>query len=358
MISSPDIHKAKILIIDDQKLHTFFLEQILKKEGYKNIECVTDPKRAVSACRDYRPDIILLDLIMPYVDGFQIMEQLKEEREENYLPILALSDEKSTEIRLHALQAGTTDFISKPYESIEVLMRIRNMIETRLLHLQVRNQNIVLEEHVKERTKELNESRLEIIRRLAQAAECRDDDTGKHIIRMSYYCAKLAEAMGWDDDECDLILSASPLHDVGKIGIPDSILLKPAKLTPEEFEVMKTHTTIGAKLLSGSNSEIMKAAELIAWTHHEKWDGTGYPRQLKGDQIPLMGQISSVCDVFDALTSSRPYKKAWTIDRAIEEMTSQKGKHFHADLVEKFKEILPEIRKIKKEHSDPKEYTE
>ncbi len=352
MILSEQILKAKILIVDDQKLHTLFLEKVLKKEGYKNIECLTDAKKTISLCHDFQPDIILLDLIMPVIDGFQVLEQLKEEREENYLPVLALSEERSAEIRHRALEAGVTDFLSKPYESAEVLMRIRNMIETRILHLEVKNQNKLLEIKVQERTQELNDSRLEIIRRLAQAAECRDNDTGLHIIRMSHYCTALGEALGLGVKQCELILNASPLHDIGKIGIPDSILLKPGKLTPEEFEVMKTHTVIGARLLAGSNSEIMKMAEMIVLTHHEKWDGSGYPRKLKGDQIPLLGQICSVCDVFDALTSKRSYKKAWSVERAVEEIVSLKEKHFKASLVEAFVEILSEIRKIKKEYAE------
>ena len=350
MVSQAQIHKVKILIIDDQKLHTFFLEKILKKEGYDNIYCVTDSRKASAAFYDFRPDIILLDLIMPTVDGFQILEQLKAEREDQYLPVLALSEEKSPEIRHQALQAGVTDFLHKPYESDEVLMRIRNMAHTRILDNQVHNQNKILELKVQERTQELNDSRLEIIRRLAQAAECRDNETGVHIIRMSHYCEKLAETLNLEPRLCELILNASPLHDIGKIGIPDSILLKPGKLTPEEYEVMKTHTTIGARLLAGSGSELMKMAEIIAMTHHEKWDGTGYPKKLKADQIPLIGQVCSVCDVFDALTGERPYKKAWTVESAVEEIVRLKGVNFNPMLVDKFISILPAIRKIKEEH--------
>ena len=352
MISKDQILSAKILIIDDQKLHTFFLEKILKKEGYSNIECVTDPKRALETYRRYQPDLIVLDLIMPKIDSFAIMETCQKERSIDYLPVLALSEDKNPELRIRALQTGATDFLNKPYESIEILMRIRNLIETRRLHMQVMDQNKILEIKVQERTKELNDTRLEVIRRLAQAAECRDEDTGLHIIRMSKYCEKLARGLKLDDQKCDLILNASPLHDIGKIGIPDSILLKPGKLTPEEFEVMKTHTTIGARLLSGSNSLFMQLAETIALTHHEKWDGTGYPRKIKGDDIPLVGQICSICDVFDALTSKRPYKKAWTTKEAIDEIFRQEGKHFNPLLVKCFMVVLPEIEKIKSQYDD------
>ena len=352
MIPEEQITKAKILVIDDQKLHTFFLEKILKKEGYEHIECIMDSRKIIDTWNQFHPDLVLLDLVMPQIDGFQILEAFAKEREFNYVPVLALSEDKNPEIRLRALQAGATDFLTKPFESVEILTRIRNLIFARTLHLQVVNQNRILEAKVKERTKELNDTQLDIIRRLANAAECRDDDTGQHIIRMSQYCEKLAKALGLSDKQCELILYASPLHDIGKIGIPDSILLKPGKLTPQEYEVMKTHTTIGAKLLSGSSSAVMQMAEVIALTHHEKWDGTGYPRQLKGKNIPLVGQICSICDVFDALTSKRPYKTAWTVADAMTEIVKEQGKQFDSELVKMFKEILPSIEKTKRQNTD------
>ena len=275
---------AKILIVDDQKLHIGLLEDILRKAGYKNIESTTDPQEAIELYKDFMPDLILLDLVMPKIDGFVVMQQLKEIVKDEQLPLLALSPEKRQDIRIKALEAGARDFISKPYEGIEVLARIHNIVAAQLLHTQVRNQNKILEEKVQERTKELRETRLDIIRRLARAAEYRDEDTGIHIIRMSKLCARLGKVLGMDDHQCDLLLNASPLHDIGKIGIPDKVLLKPGKLDPEEWTIMQSHPFIGAKLLSGSDSELMKMAELIALTHHEKWDGTGYPKGLKGEE--------------------------------------------------------------------------
>jgi len=310
MISTDQVHNVKILIVDDQKLQALFLEKVFKSEGYKNVSCEINPVQAVATCRTYQPDIILLNLIMSRLDGFPIMKALNAERSENFLPIIALSEDKNPEIRTKALESGASDFIIKPFESIEVLQRVYNLIVTRLLHIQVRDHNKILEERVRERTKELHDTRLDIIRRLAHAAECRDDDTGTHIIRMSRYCERLSQEMGLSAGDCELVLNASPLHDIGKIGIPDSILLKPGKLTAEEFDFMKTHTTIGAKLLSGSSSKMMQMAEMIALTHQEKWDGSGYPQGLKGEEIPLIGHICCICDVFDALTSVRPYKKA------------------------------------------------
>jgi putative two-component system response regulator len=267
-------------------------------------------------------------------------------RLEHYLPILAVSADKSTDIRLRALQSGATDFLDKPFENVEIIIKIRNMIELRILHNQIAIQNKLLEFKVNERTKELRYTQYDIIRRLAQAAEFRDGDTGIHIIRMSQYAKKLGEALGLNEEECDLLHHASPLHDVGKIGIPDSILLKPGKLTADEFEIMKTHTTIGAKILAGSDSPVMKLAEVIALTHHERWDGKGYPYGIKADEIPFTGQICSVCDVFDALTSARPYKKAWSTQEAVDEIKCMRNDNFNPKIVDAFLDILPKIENI------------
>jgi len=344
----PDhILNVKILIVDDQKIHVLLLEEIFHASGYKNIRSTTDPLQAVGLYQEFQPDLLILDLQMPQCDGFEVMKQLKAVKKDDYLPILVLSSQKGQEINLHALEAGATDFLDKPYENIEVLVRVRNMIEVRLLHNQVRDQNRILEAKVRERTQELQDTRLDIIHRLARAAEFRDNETGIHIIRMSKYSALLGSAVGMNETQCELLLNASPLHDIGKIGIPDSILLKPGQLTQEEWDIMKTHTTLGAELLSGSNAAIMKMAEVIAFTHHERWDGSGYPRGLKGEDIPLVGRITGLCDVFDALTSKRPYKRAWTPEEAMTEIKKQSGKHFDPHLVEAFIRILSEVQRIK-----------
>lgn len=352
MIPADQIISAKILIVDDQKLHALFLKDVLNQDGFRNIVCLNDPLKALRTVLDSQPDLLVLDLMMPGLDGFQIMSQLTEFRKDSYLPILALSSEKNSEIRLRALQGGATDILNKPYETIEILFRIRNMIEMRILHMAAKNQNFILEKRVQERTQELRDSQFDIIQRLAHAAEFRDTDTGKHILRMSQYCFKLGQALGLDDDVCDLILHASPLHDVGKIGIPDRILLKPGPLTKEEFDVMKTHTTLGAKLLAGGGSAVMQMAQLIAISHHENWDGSGYPRQMKGDAIPIAGQICSICDVFDALTSNRPYKQPWTVQRSFEEIVRQKSVKFSPRVVDRFSDIRQTIEGIKEKNSE------
>ncbi|MFP4472589.1 MAG: HD domain-containing phosphohydrolase [Candidatus Omnitrophota bacterium] len=344
--------KTRILIIDDQKLHHLYLQNVLKNAGYDDVRCLAEPLDTFTTVEDYHPDLIILDILMPHMDGFQVMQQLQDFRQEHYLPILAISAETSPEFRLKVLQSGATDFLTKPYENVEILFRIRNMLEMRQLHLALEGQNRILEEVVEERTRELKDSQKEIIQRLAQAAEFRDNETGKHIIRMSYYAERLGRAMGLSDEECELLQIASPLHDIGKIGIPDDILLKPGKLTTEEYKIMKTHALIGGELLAGSRSPVMKMARLITLTHHERWDGTGYPNGLKGDDIPLVGQICSICDIFDALMSKRCYKKAWTPQQAAQEIIKFKGTFFKPELVDAFERILPDLFRIREEYGD------
>ena len=351
-ITKEQIQQAKILIIDDDELSIRLLEEILHKAGFHNIKATMDSRLASKLYAEFRPELLLLDLKMPYLDGFQVMEQLKVYEQTSYLPILVISQEESAETKFRALQSGAKDFLNKPYDRFEVLIRIENLIEVRMLHNQVRRQNESLEERVRERTKDLQETRLDVIRRLAHAAEYRDNETGSHIIRMSTYSVCLAQQVGFNESQRELLLMASPLHDIGKIAIPDYILLKPGKLDPDEWEIMKTHTTMGAELLSGSKSPFLQMAEIIALTHHEKWDGSGYPQGLKKENIPLIGRICGLCDVFDALTNKRPYKPAWSFQRAAEEIQQQNGKHFDPSLVESFVKILPEFKEIISQYKD------
>jgi len=291
---------------------------------------------------------------MPHMSGFDIMEKLHEIECDSYIPVLVLTAQHDNKTRMRALKSGARDFITKPFDLIEALMRINNMLEIRLLHNRLRDENQELERKVQERTRELEETRMEVIVRLGRAAEYRDNETGMHVIRMSHYSEALGRMAGMDNRACSLLRAASPMHDLGKIGIPDSILLKPGKLDAEEWKIMKMHPTIGASVLAGSEHEVMLMAETIAFTHHEKWDGSGYPRGLKGNDIPLTGQIVAVCDVFDALTTKRPYKEAWTVDDAINLIKEQSGRHFNPFLVEKFLQILPEILEIKEQYAETK----
>lgn len=328
---------------------------MLKVSGYKNLKSTREGREVKEIYNSFSPDLILLDLKMPNFDGFDVMKSLKELVGEDYLPIIILTAQRDHPTRLQALESGAKDFINKPFESTEILARINNMLEVRLLHNQVRDNNKILEIKVAARTQELEQTRLEVIYRLGRAAEFRDNETGMHVIRMSSYSKILAQTIGLPEKECELILNASPMHDIGKIGIPDRILLKKGKLTEEEWVIMKTHSEIGAKLLSGSASDLMQMAESIALTHQERWDGSGYPQELKGTEIPLVGRIVAVADVFDALTSERPYKKAWSIDDAAQEIVDKRNIHFDPDLVAAFQKSLPKFIKVKDEYSDSQE---
>lgn len=352
MMIDNHLTKAKILIVDDEQGNVQILERLLKGVGFQNILSITDGREATTVYRQYHPDLILLDLKMPNCDGFDVMAQLKSLVSNDYLPILILTAQRDQPTRLRALESGAKDFLNKPFDLAEGLTRICNMLEVRLMHNQIRDQNKTLEEKVHLRTLELEETRLDVIHRLGRAAEYRDNDTGMHVVRMSHICGKMGQYIGLTERECQLLVHASPMHDVGKIGIPDHILLKPARLTENEWTVMKTHSAIGAEILTGGSSELMQSAQIIALTHHEKWDGSGYPQGLKGEGIPLVGRIVGLCDVFDALTSNRPYKSAWTTDSAMKEIEDKSGAHFDPHLVRVFRKNLPEIVAISKSFAD------
>jgi putative two-component system response regulator len=337
----------KILIVDDKPSNILLLEGILQEEDYTAYRSSTDPREALPQFFEYHPDLILLDLQMPYMDGFEVMKKLRAcLLPDAFLPILVLTANITPEAKRRALAEGATDFLTKPFDPTEVILRIRNLLQTRGLHLQLQDQNQLLEKKVLERTAELEQSnaeleqtQIEILERLALAAEYRDDDTGEHTKRVGQTCARIAEALDWQPAEVELIRRAAPLHDVGKIAIPDSILLKPGKLTPEEFESMKMHTTLGAKMLSGGRFPLLQLAERIALTHHERWDGTGYIG-LREESIPIAGRIVTVADVFDALTSTRPYKEAWSQSEAIDEIQRQSGQQFDPRVVEAFLKVV------------------
>ncbi len=349
MITPEQILNAKILIIEDNKESRIILKSILLAAGFVHIRCLPNATRFANVYRSYKPDILALDLVMPKVSGFDVMNRLRREYPEDYLPIIVISSESDDTIHLRALSAGAKDFISKPYDRAKVILRCKNLIETNLLHNEIKNKNKNLAQIIYERTAELHQSRLDVIRRLGYAAEYRDSDTGDHIDRMSRYCEALARALNSSEEECELILATTPLHDVGKIAIPDSILLKPGALTPQEFDVMRTHAQIGADILSGGTSPFLKMAETVALTHHERWDGKGYPQGLKGEEIPLVGRICAVCDVFDALTSERPYKKAWAFDAAVKEIKRMRGTYFDPAVVDGFINIIAQIKLINRD---------
>jgi len=334
---------ARILIVDDEPSNVEILERLLDRAGFGKIESTTDPREAATLYVKYRPDLILLDLHMPEMDGLAVMDQLNEIAEASYLPILMLTGDMAPEARQEALSRGAKDFVGKPFHADEVLLRIRTLLETRFLYFQVQSQNQILEAKVRERTRELEAAQIEIIERLARAAEFRDDNTGQHTERVGQMAALLARQLGLPDPQISLIRRAAPLHDVGKIGVQDAILLKQGKLTVEEFEQVKTHTTIGQRILSGSRFGVLRLAEEIAFSHHERWDGNGYVGII-GDQIPLAGRIVAVADVFDALTQKRPYKAAWPVAEAIAEIDRQRSRQFDPEIVDAFLRLIEQQR--------------
>ncbi len=351
MISEQKILNARILIIDDNQSNVELLKDILSTEGFTSLLCITDSRDAENMYIAYDPELVLLDINMPHFDGYQLLDQFKKVEKSSYVPVLVLTALRDNNTRIKALKAGAQDFLTKPFDRLETITRIRNLLTVRILHNQVRNQNRILEKKVQERTIELKETRLEIIHRLGRAAEYKDNETGAHIIRISRMSELLGKLSGMNEEQTDLILNTSPMHDIGKIGIPDSILLKPGKLDAKEWETMKSHTTIGANLLSGKSSELIKSAKEIALAHHEKWDGTGYPNGKKGEEIPFEGRIVGIVDVFDALTSKRPYKDPYPMDKALSIIKEERGRHFDPELTDLFIEHFNSFMSIKKELS-------
>ena len=326
---------ARILVVDNEAANVRTLSKILKAAGYTNVVATTDPTRVLSLFAEQEPDLVLLDLHMPVLDGVAVLERLAEvARPQSYLPVLVLTGDSSQQARRRALSKGAKDFVTKPFEVDEVLLRIHNLLETKFLHREIATENVVLEQRVRERTADLEGAHLDTLERLAVAAEFRDDDTGRHTERVASISALLGRAAGLDDEQVELLRRAAPLHDLGKIGIPDAILRKPGPLTPDEWEIMKTHTTAGARILGGGKSRVIRLAEEIALSHHERWDGTGYPEARSGEAIPLAARVVAVADVFDALTSDRVYRKAWAPDDVLKYLQGHAGVHFDPALVE------------------------
>ena len=321
---------ARIVIVDDEQTNAKLLNAILAEDGYTNCSMIEDPTALFPLVAAACPDLILLDLHMPSMDGFAVLAQLQLMLPRHiYVPVIVLTADDCRSAKHRALAMGAADFISKPFDRLEVLLRVKNL-------LQIQHHNRSLGMLVEERTREFEHAQAEILTRLALAAEYRDDNTGQHTQRVGHIAAGIAHALGYSDSEVQLIRQAAPLHDIGKIGIADSILLKPGKLTEEEYTQMKMHTSIGAGILGGSSFAQLQLAYQIACTHQERWDGSGYPNGLRGEQIPRAGRIVAVADVFDALTHERPYKHAWADHDAFHEIRSQRGKQFDPTVVDAF----------------------
>jgi putative two-component system response regulator len=378
-LGRPQCRDAKIMIIDDEVKDVESVTRHLKPEGFHNFFVSTDSSSALSDIRRLRPDLVLLATNMPQVSGLEILDVMQFEKMLQPIPTIVLTASNDPEIRRAALQLGASDFLAKPVDPSELLLRVKNVLAVKAYQDHLAEQSEKLEAKVRVRTQELMRSRQEAIHCLARAGEFRDDATGHHVTRVGRYSRILAEELGYAEPKLDLIEHASQLHDVGKIGIPDAILHKPGKLDPDEFDLMRTHCEIGRKIINPQSDEdsirlanhkltthnssgdrvqhsrtspVLKLAAVIASTHHEKWDGSGYPAGMSGTQIPLEGRIVAVADVFDALSSSRPYKKAFPVDKCLQILDEGRGSHFDPDVLDAFFRRVDDILAIRSAYDE------
>ena len=364
---------GKIMIVDDEVANVLVARKLLERAGYSSFVTTTDSSAAINMAHSTNPDVILLDINMPNIDGVQILSQIRSIDRFRHLPVLILTANNESEVKLKCLELGATDFLVKPVDPMELAPRVRNALQAKSHQDQLQNYAADLEKMVKQRTKELECSRREVIYCLARAAEMRDNDTGNHVIRVGRYAGIIAKGLGLPDWYVSDVELAAQLHDVGKIAVPDAILLKPGKLEPEEFEViqshvkfgrqiikpyatneanaMRSHVQVGAEMLRDGSS-LMRLAASIAQTHHERWDGTGYPIGLAGEDIPLEGRITAVADVYDALSSERPYKKALPRVKCFEILEEGRGSHFDPKVLDAFFDGDAEIVRVQVEYMD------
>ena len=333
-----------ILVVDDTPNNISVLMEILR--GEYRVLAATSGEQALKIARgDAPPDLILLDVMMPGMSGHEVCQRLKAESSTRKIPVIFVTAMNQVEDEAQGFALGAVDYITKPVSPPIVKARVKT-------HLALYDQNRELERMVRERTAELHRTRLEIIKRLGRAGEFRDNETGMHVIRVAHICRLLGESVRMNEEDLDLLFNAAPMHDIGKIGIRDNVLLKPDKLDPDEIKVMRQHVPFGGEIIGEHGDRLLVMAQLIALTHHEKWDGTGYHRGLKGEEIPLVGRITSIADVFDALTSVRPYKKAWPVEDAVKLIQREAGTSFDPELVQKFVGLLPQILAIREKFPD------
>lgn len=352
LVNDAQIKNAQILIVDDEPINISLLKDILEVDGYQNLTTTTDALEAVELYQSCHFDLVLLDISMPVMDGFQVIQHFQQKKLVLPPPILVITALHDHETCHRAFAMGAKDFVTKPFDYESTLCRVSNLLNMQLSHCSLWHYGETLELRVQERTKELIDTQLQIVKHLSNAAEYRDNETAAHTIRVGWYSKVLAEHVGLSTKEQELILNTAPMHDVGKIGIPDHILLKPGKFDPHERVIMNTHTTIGAEILSHNKNKLIQTARTIALTHHEKWNGKGYPNGLAGEDIPIQGRIVMVADVFDALTMQRPYKKAWPIEDAVALIKEESGTSFDPRLVDIFLDILPEFIAIREKYHD------
>ncbi|MEZ9515612.1 two-component system response regulator [Vibrio splendidus] len=337
--------KPIVLVVDDTPSNLDVLTAILK-DTYKVKVAINGTIGIKIAKMVPQPDLILLDIMMPDIDGYEVCRQLKAQPNTAHIPIIFVTAKIGPEAEVKGLALGAVDYLTKPITPEIALQRVKT-------HIALYDQQRALFSQVKEKTQEINLGKLETLNILGRAAEFKDNETGMHVMRMSHYCEILAKALGMTDEDAETLRDAAPMHDIGKIGIPDSVLLKPGKLDADEWTTMQKHVEFGVEILGRQgDSKLMRMAIQVAQYHHEKWDGSGYPNQIVGEDIPLVGRIAAVADVFDALTAERPYKRAWSIDEALSLFEEQKGKHFDPTIVDLFFLKLPEILAIKEKFKD------
>jgi putative two-component system response regulator len=343
-----------IAIVDDTPLNLTLIQALVRKLTPPDTEIVTfsSPLEGLQWCSGNEPDLVIVDYMMPDLNGVEFIQTVRKLYPADTVPILMVTAAHEKEVRYESLTAGANDFLTKPIDRHEFDPRVRTMLALRASHQRLRTWNDDLRSAVVLKTAEIVAREQEIITRLARAAEFRDPETGAHILRMAHYSRLIARALGLDTETCERILTAAPMHDIGKVGTPDNILLKPGRLTPDELTIMRQHPRIGHDILKGSSSPMIQMAAEIALTHHEKFDGSGYPDGKAGEAIPLVGRIVAVADVFDALTSPRPYKPAWTLDAAFEFIREGRGNHFDPVCVDAFLGLIPEILDIRERFKD------